>query len=192
MKRNSLWYLYIFICFSHILLLVSTVLKDDFVISDMTNRFSRIVLFTVIFLIFFFIFLKKELFKKKNYVLILLLLSFTVYIDSVGNYFNLYKGTNFDDWVHFLNPLVISICIFIYFFRIKSLKRNISILLGSSISLSLIAIWEIYEYWSDILLDTHLVIGLEDTSTDLTYGLFGVVVSLIFILLFKSSGSRSK
>ena len=44
-----------------------------------------------------------------------------------------------------------------------------------------------YEYWSDILLNTELVNGLEDTMTDLTYGVMGVLVGFVILRIWKKN-----
>ena len=109
-------------------------------------------------------------------------MSFPIFFDLLGNLLNWYdmgKLFNlfyFDDFVHFLFPLIL-------FFGINILYKNskakvVNILLTSSITLGLVTIWEIYEYWSDIFFKTTMVSGLEDTMTDITFGFVAILVGV--------------
>jgi len=157
---------------------------------DYTGRLTAIVVINSLLLTLYF---KRKYYKDLNRVLIVFLLNVIFFLDTLGNFWGLYDINGifavlwFDDFVHFVAPLLISIGIFRYFFTIKQYSKGISLVLASSISFGITALWEIYEYWSDRLFSTHMLKGgIDDTMIDLSVGLLGIFVFyFVFGLLLK-------
>lgn len=195
------WFGFIFSCIVHFGLLLLCLLFSLEIVNpeslgitnyllDYTGRLTTIVVINSLLLTLYF---KKKYYKDLNRVLIVFLLNVIFFLDTLGNFWGWYDINGifavlwFDDFVHFVAPLLISIGIFRYFFTIKQYSKGISLVLASSISFGITALWEIYEYWSDRLFSTQMLKGgIDDTMMDLSVGLLGIFVFyLVFGLLLK-------
>lgn len=195
------WFGFIFSCIVHFGLLLLCLLfslgivnPENFGITnyllDYTGRLTAIVVINSLLLTLYF---KRKYYKDLNRVLIVFLLNVIFFLDTLGNFWGLYDINGifavlwFDDFVHFVAPLLISIGIYRYLVNIKQYSKGISLVLASSISFGITALWEIYEYWSDRLFSTHMLKGgIDDTMIDLSVGLLGIFVFyFVFGLLLK-------
>jgi len=200
-RTKIYWFGFIFSCIVHFGLLLLCLLfslgivnPENFGITnyllDYTGRLTAIVVINSLLLTLYF---KKKYYKDLNRVLIVFLLNVIFFLDTLGNFWGLYDINGifavlwFDDFVHFVAPLLISIGIYRYLVNIKQYSKGISLVLASSISFGITALWEIYEYWSDRLFSTHMLKGgIDDTMIDLSVGLLGIFVFyFVFGLLLK-------
>lgn len=203
MRNNTkiYWYLFLLSCLIHFGLLFLCILFSFDLIQpeslgitkyllDYTGRLGAVVTINSILLIIFF---KKKYYKDLNRVLMVFLLNAIFFIDTLGNFWGWYDINGifailwFDDFVHFVVPILMSIGLLRYFFNIKEYSKGISLALASTISFGITGLWEIYEYWSDRLFDTKMLKGgIDDTMIDLSVGLLGILVFyLVFGLLLK-------
>ncbi len=200
-RTKIYWFGFIFSCIVHFGLLLLCLLfslgivnPENFGITnyllDYTGRLTAIVVINSLLLTLYF---KRKYYKDLNRVLIVFLLNVIFFLDTLGNFWGLYDINGifavlwFDDFVHFVAPLLISIGIYRYLVNIKQYSKGISLVLASSISFGITALWEIYEYWSDRLFSTHMLKGgIDDTMIDLSVGLLGIFVFyFVFGLLLK-------
>jgi len=200
------WFGFIFSCIVHFGLLLLCLLfslgivnPENFGITnyllDYTGRLTTIVVINSLLLI---LYVKKKYYKDLNRVLIVFLLNVIFFLDTLGNFWGWYDINGifavlwFDDFVHFVSPLLISIGIYRYLVNIKQYSNGISLVLASSISFGITALWEIYEYWSDRLFATQMLKGgIDDTMIDLSVGLLGIFVFyFVFGLLLKKRGDN--
>lgn len=195
-KTKILWGIFIFYTVIHLLLLPIALLYSKDIINlervGITKYFLNYIGRSILFLIFFSIFF--ILFKKKKYhidfdkVFILFLVSTSIFIDTLGNFIGWYDVNNivgvfwFDDLVHFIVPLLLTLALFWYLvFERKNSKKH-SILLAGSFIFSTSSLWEMFEYWSDRVAGTELLKGgIEDTFNDLTADLLGVLLCCIVL-----------
>jgi hypothetical protein len=195
MEKGLTKYIYFFFIFLQFLLLViSTALylgiQSDLFVTDVNtgSLVFRLVVF-ILFQIFLYVWLKKRI-EEKRLFNILSLLSFVVVLDGVGNIFGLYDipnilyGVQYDDILHFVIPGIMGFVGYLMFTDVKETK-NIPLVLSFLIVCSLISIWEIYEYWSDVIFQTTMVPGLSDTILDMTLGVGGCLLVLLGIKVFK-------
>ena len=200
-RTKIYWFGFIFSCIVHLGLLLLCLLFSLGVVNpeslgitnyllDYTGRLTAIVVINSLLLTLYF---KRKYYKDLNRVLIVFLLNVIFFLDTLGNFWGLYDINGifavlwFDDFVHFVAPLLISIGIYRYLVNIKQYSKGISLVLASSISFGITALWEIYEYWSDRLFSTHMLKGgIDDTMIDLSVGLLGIFVFyFVFGLLLK-------
>ena len=200
-RTKIYWFGFIFSCIVHFGLLLLCLLFSLGIVNpeslgitnyllDYTGRLTTIVVINSLLLTLYF---KKKYYKDLNRVLIVFLLNVIFFLDTLGNFWGWYDINGifavlwFDDFVHFVAPLLISIGIFRYFFTIKQYSKGISLVLASSISFGITTLWEIYEYWSDRLFSTQMLKGgIDDTMIDLSVGLLGIFVFyFVFGLLLK-------
>ena len=200
-RTKIYWFGFIFSCIVHFGLLLLCLLfslgivnPENFGITnyllDYTGRLTTIAVINSLLLTLYF---KRKYYKDLNRVLIVFLLNVIFFLDTLGNFWGLYDINGifavlwFDDFVHFVAPLLISIGIYRYLVNIKQYSKGISLVLASSISFGITALWEIYEYWSDRLFSTHMLKGgIDDTMIDLSVGLLGIFVFyFVFGLLLK-------
>ena len=205
-RTKIYWFGFIFSCIVHFGLLLLCLLFSLGIVSpeslgitkyllDYTGRLTAIVVINSLLLT---LYLKKKYYKDLNRVLIVFLLNVIFFLDTLGNFWGWYDINGifavlwFDDFVHFVAPLLISIGIFRYFFNIKQYSKGISLVLASSISFGITVLWEIYEYWSDRLFSTQMLKGgIDDTMIDLSVGLLGIFVFyFVFGLLLKKRGDN--
>ena len=190
-RTKIYWFGFIFSCIVHFGLLLLCLLFSLGIVNpeslgitnyllDYTGRLTTIVVINSLLLTLYF---KKKYYKDLNRVLIVFLLNVIFFLDTLGNFWGWYDINGifavlwFDDFVHFVAPLLMSIGIFRYFFTIKQYSKGISLVLASSISFGITALWEIYEYWSDRLFSTQMLKGgIDDTMIDLSVGLLGIFV----------------
>ena len=202
--RNSTkvyWFGFIFSCIVHFGLLLLCLLFSLGIVEpeslgitkyllDYTGRLTVIVVINSLLLV---LYSKRKHYLEINRVVIVFLLSLIFLLDSLGNFWGWYDIDGifvilwFDDFVHFVVPILISIGIFRYLFNIKQYSKGISLGLASTISFSITALWEIYEYWSDRLFYTQMLKGgIDDTMIDLSVGFLGILVFyFVFGLLLK-------
>jgi hypothetical protein len=167
------WFGFIFSCIVHFGLLLLCLLFSLEIVNpeslgitnyllDYTGRLTTIVVINSLLLILYF---KKKYYKDLNRVLIVFLLNLIFFLDTLGNFWGWYDINGifavlwYDDFVHFVAPLLISIGIYRYLVNIKQYSKDISLVLASSISFGITALWEIYEYWSDRLFSTQMLKG---------------------------------
>jgi len=202
--RNSTkvyWFGFIFSCIVHFGLLLLCLLFSLGIVEpeslgitkyllDYTGRLTVIVVINSLLLV---LYSKRKHYLEINRVVIVFLLSLIFLLDTLGNFWGWYDIDGifvilwFDDFVHFVVPILISIGIFRYLFNIKQYSKGISLGLASTISFSITALWEIYEYWSDRLFYTQMLKGgIDDTMIDLSVGFLGILVFyFVFGLLLK-------
>ncbi len=200
------WFGFIFSCIVHFGLLLLCLLFSLGIVNpeslgitnyllDYTGRLISIVVINSLLLALYF---KRKYYKDLNWVLIVFLLNVIFFLDTLGNFWGWYDINGifavlwFDDFVHFVAPLLISIGIYRYLVNIKQYSKGISLALASSISFGITALWEIYEYWSDRLFSTQMLKGgIDDTMIDLSFGLLGIFVFyFVFGLLLKKRGDN--
>ena len=205
-RAQIYWFGFIFSCIVHFGLLLLCLLFSLGIVNpeslgitnyllDYTGRLTTIVVINSLLLTLYF---KRKYYKDLNRVLIVFLLNVIFFLDTLGNFWGLYDINGifavlwFDDFVHFVAPLLISIGIYRYLVNIKQYSKGISLVLASSISFGITALWEIYEYWSDRLFSTHMLKGgIDDTMIDLSVGLLGIFVFyFVFGLLLKKRGDN--
>lgn len=197
MKNNSIKYIYyfllaiqtaiVFISLSLFLGIFNTgILFQDVNTSSMI---VRILIFLFLQLISYKV-LEEMNFKPNEIFTILILISISVISDAFGNIFGWYEmGTiigkvEYDDILHFLLPLLLTFSIEI--FLTKHFKKELISYVFSIATISfLICIWEIYEYWSDIIFHTTMLGDIHDTILDMTLGISGGILALILHILFK-------
>ncbi len=196
MGRRIFWYLFLLNCIIHFTLTPACVLFSLEILDlgrigitpYVLNYLDRLFLASILLLILLVISIKKKLYMDFNKVFILFLLTTTLMWDILGNFFGFYDVNGifgifwFDDVVHLITPAFLSIGITWYLYYFKNIKKNLSIILGGTISFSLSVLWELYEYWSDILFNTGMVKdGIRDTMMDLTDGLIGILLCMIIL-----------
>ena len=190
-RTKIYWFGFIFSCIVHFGLLLLCLLfslgivnPENFGITnyllDYTGRLTAIVVINSLLLTLYF---KRKYYKDLNRVLIVFLLNVIFFLDTLGNFWGWYDINGifailwFDDFVHIVAPLLISIGIYRYLVNIKQYSKGISLVLASSISFGITTLWEIYEYWSDRLFSTQMLKGgIDDTMIDLSVGLLGIFV----------------
>jgi len=186
----SFWYCYFFVCYFSLGIVEPESLGITKYLLDYTGRLTVIVVINSLLLI---LYSKRKHYLEINRVVIVFLLSLIFLLDTLGNFWGWYDIDGifvilwFDDFVHFVVPILISIGIFRYLFNIKQYSKGISLGLASTISFSITALWEIYEYWSDRLFYTQMLKGgIDDTMIDLSVGFLGILVFyFVFGLLLK-------
>ena len=191
-KKHFTWYLFILYCiFSVIFLILSILLATKSIdlsslgiTYHLGNFVVRNAMTTVLHIYIFFLFKKKGYMYNKSLTTVLCLFAFPIFFDLLGNLLDWYDMGRiwnlfyFDDFVHFLFPVLMYLGIYVLLSK-KISKWGLRTVLVSSVSMSLISIWEIYEYWSDVLFMTTMVSGIEDTIVDLTMGLAGILVGIL-------------
>ena len=194
-RKTILWYIYLFNCAFHLIILllsylysISIINLENFGITEyVTDYIPRIFIVVILFLISLSFIIKRKYYDDFDWLFILFLLSAPFFLDTIGNFWALYDVNGifgvfwYDDILHFIIPILISISFFHYLYKMRGYTKRLSILVSSTISLSLSTVWEIYEYSSDVLLGTDMVKGIADTMSDLSYALLGVCV---FYVLF--------
>lgn len=203
MKNSTkiFWFGFIFSCVVHFGLLLLCLLFSLGIVEPeslgitkyLLNYTGRLTVIVVVNSILLILYLKKRYCKEINRVLIVFLLSLIFLLDTLGNFWGWYDIDGifailwFDDFVHFIVPILISIGILRYLFNIKQYSKGISLVLASTISFGITGLWEIYEYWSDVIFSTEMLKGgIDDTMIDLSVGLLGILVFyLVFGLLLK-------
>ena len=195
-KRRIFWYLFLLNCIIHFVLVPLCILfsLDIFDLGEIgitpyvLNYLDRLVLASIFLLILLVIFIKRKLYKSFDKVFILFLFTSILMWDILGNFFGFYDVNGifglfwFDDVVHFITPALASIGIFWYLYIFKDIRKNLSIILGSTIAFSFSVLWELYEYWSDILLNTGMVKdGIRDTMMDITDGLISILFCIVLL-----------
>lgn len=200
-STKTFWFGFIFSCVVHFGLLLLCLLFSLGIVKpeslgitkyllNYTGRLTVIVGVNSLLLIWY---LTKRYYKEINRVLIVFLLSCIFFLDTLGNFWGWYDVNGifailwFDDFVHFVVPILMSIGIFRYLFNIKQYSKGISLVLASTISFGITGLWEIYEYWSDRVVKTEMLKGgIDDTMIDLSAGLLGILVFyFVFSLLLK-------
>ena len=156
--------------------------------SNSSSLIFRILLFFLLQYLFKTVFKKRGLEEKKIFT-ILTLISLAVIFDGLGNIFGWYEmggilgKIQYDDIMHLFLPLMLTLSLNILFRSI--LKKNSLSNILSITSLSfLICIWEIYEYWSDVLFHTTMLGDIHDTLLDMTLGILGGILALLLIRRF--------
>jgi len=200
MKRNIYWNIFLLVLLFHLVVLLLCILSiygflelsligtSDYVLAYV----PRIFLICILLLFCFFLFKRKEYYKDTYRTVALSLLSPIFFLDTLGNFYGWYDISSilkvfwYDDITHFLNPIFVSLSLYVYLSKIKKIEEEISLFLSILISFSLSTLWEIYEYWSDRFINTDMVKGgLDDTMQDLTSGLFGIVFFTVVMIIYQ-------
>ena len=139
--------------------------------------------------------------KKKEYcnvlaqTVLIFLCIFT--IDTCGNFFGWYSvGLSYsviwyDNMAHVVIPFLMVLCAYnLLHYQYKTVSKNLLILLASCISMSIGAVWEFFEYYSDLYLNTYMVGGLEDVETDLLYNSIGAIGGYLMLMFVTRKGKR--
>ncbi|MDK2973660.1 MAG: hypothetical protein PWP08_31 [Methanofollis sp.] len=112
-----------------------------------------------------------------------LLIALSLYLHLAGHVSDYYVvfSPYYDKIAHFVSSITVSILGFalvVLVDRYSSLQltRWMIVFFIVIFTMALGAFWEIYEYLFDILFQTELQHGLDDTMTDLIFDLFGAVI----------------
>lgn len=208
-KKQSIFDIYIVVFFLFILfatviasLMEYGVIKGDLgpihrYIGDFNSRLIVILVGLIIVMSLYFLRWRKKL---AGIEVILFLGSLSILSDALGNLFGFYAINEYygvwwyDKFVHFINPMLLTIGIFFFLSKIvwKSAEKRILILLSLTLMISIGSFWEIYEFFSDMLIGTSMVGGVEDSIGDLVWNSAGTIVGGIVICLFKYIGIKDK
>lgn len=136
-------------------------------------------------------FLVANYFVRKKYQsylpwYVLLVIASSTWLDAIGNFMNLYtKYVWWDDIAHFAGSLAVAVLIYSIFYVLRS-KNVINLndfhflLYVFSVAVLVTVVYELSEYFGDILFDMQRVGQGYDTSSDLTYDLLGPLSVAIF------------
>jgi len=128
---------------------------------------------------------------KKKYQIILpwfvaLAVVLGVWIDAIGNFAYFYSKYGWwDDFTHFIGSLALALILFYIFYQlnkkgiIKLGRFNLNLLVVS-VTMLLVALYEISEFIGDLLFNTQRIGARYDTASDLTYNLLGALL-VVFI-----------
>jgi len=174
------------------------ILPDDFgpFHRYITNFSGRVLLVSIIESLF--IYILYVLNKVKNIPFSIYFFIFLAFfgslIDNAGNLFGWfsvgkpYSIVWYDDFVHFSCAIIISISLFLIYYNYSvKIKLNSSdnVFLISALacltSFAIGTIFGVYEYYSDIYLNTYMVGGVEDAITDNVYDLGGAVFGFFLL-----------
>lgn len=161
-----------------------------------TNFSGRILLVSIIqsVIIYILYILKKERELSLPIYIFLSLGFLGLFIDNIGNLFGWYSvGKSYsiewyDDFAHFSCVVLMSIALFFLYYNYSvKLKLNSTnnILIISALacltSFALGTIFGIYEYYSDMYLNTYMVGGVQDAITDNVFDLAGAMVAFVIL-----------
>lgn len=206
-KENIFWFLFLLISGIHFVLLPLTILYSFNIISlewlgateYMKGYIFRLLSIVFVLVIVLLFAKKKKAWENTNQALILFFLSLGFLLDTLGNLWGFYdvQGVLFfpwyDDFAHFVVHILVAVSLLTYFLNIRGFSKKLSVLLSSSLSLSLIVLWELYEYFSDRLLGTTMVKNdLEDTMFDMVFGVLGTTVGCFLFFLFSKKQKEVK
>lgn len=119
-------------------------------------------------------------------------------LDAAGDFFHLYgKYSWWDQVVHFFIPAVVCFTLFIiinafwidkfkFSLLLKTGRLKLSLWLAATSAMSLSALYEIEEYAEDVLFHTNRLGPGADTANDLFCNLTGVLVTVLFVLIYYS------
>lgn len=204
MKKSLLKYIYYLLVAVQIAIVLISIylllgIFDTGILIKDVNTGSLIVriLIFLLFQLFCYIVLEKKNFKSNEIFSILILISVAVIFDAFGNIFGWYEmGTiiakiEYDDILHFFLPLLLTLAINI--FSKRSIKNLfVSYILSLTTISFFICIWEIYEYWSDVIFHTTMLGDIHDTILDMSLGISGGILALILHILFKGVQNELK
>lgn len=195
--KNIYKYIFILLFFIQIIILIISVLlllnilhTNTFFITANTFSLSLRLIVYIPFLIILYRFLLKKAVSKENRYSILILLLFPIILDALGEILGWYYldriilDIQYDDILHFLSPIFLTISLSILFNSLLKIKTFTNILTLTSLSF-LICIWEIYEYWNDYFFKTTMSPNLHDTILDMTLGIIGGVFAILFLKVNK-------
>jgi hypothetical protein len=112
-----------------------------------------------------------------------------VEVDALGNYFRMYGSKfgplQYDEFAHMTIQVLVTPLI-VYLLR-KAVERagqdlslGFSTLFAGAIIFSLSAFYEVIELWDELYFGGHRIWTTRDTSTDLQFDLFGIIVGSVF------------
>ncbi|NMC08825.1 hypothetical protein GYA44_00655 [Candidatus Microgenomates bacterium] len=201
--KNIFWYLFLFYFLVHLVLFPicffytnQTIDLESFGISEYVKDYlSRICSTLLTFTFLLLLSLKKKFYLDKNRSFILFLLTTILFFDTLGNFFGWFDVNGilrflwFDDVIHFFSPILVSLSCIWYLYVVEKNEKYLSLVTASCVALTLSSIWEIYEYWSDRVYKTEMLKGgIEDTMSDMTAGLLGVIFfSICFCIVTRKS-----
>ena len=85
--------------------------------------------------------------------------------------------------MHSIGPLIIFISSHMLLVNRFSYTNDKSRLISLVVALSLILLWELYEYSSDLIFHTKMVLGSKDTIRDLIYGTGAIITGFLMTYL---------
>lgn len=173
---------YIYIAISLLLLAVLYALKN-------TSYFARASSFIASFVAFFIIDALFNLrFRNRHYLIF-------IFIATTGILFSplYWIYPSYDKVLHFISPLLICILVYYLVYKIQEINFSTKLFLTVSIVVSLIAFWEVFEFFLDKAYNLNMqgvwirdVTGMEkismimdrndDTMVDMILGIAGSVV----------------
>ncbi len=200
-------FLKIFIIVSWIFTLISLgiclIMENGFLPDDfgpchryITNFSGRVLLVSIIESLFVYVLYGLKKVEKMSFsIYIFIFLGFLgSLIDNAGNLFGWFSVDKpysivwYDDFVHFSCAIIVSISLFfIYYNYSVKIKLNSSdnIFLISALacltSFAMGTMFGIYEYYSDMYLNTYMVGGVEDAITDNLFDLSGAAVAFFLL-----------
>ncbi|MBP7820424.1 MAG: hypothetical protein KA027_03485 [Candidatus Methanofastidiosum sp.] len=177
------------------ILLLLNIFNTSYLFKD--SNTSSLILRIILYLFFQLvgkIVLERKGFEQKRIYSILALISISIILDELGYIFGWYEMggilgiIQYDDILHFFLPMILTISLNIMFLDFLK-KKNLSNILSITTLSFLISIWEIYEYWSDRILKTTMFGDIHDTILDMTLGIFGGIIAIILLRIFKGSNN---
>lgn len=177
------------------ILLLLNIFNTSYLFKD--SNTSSLILRIILYLFFQLVFkivLERKGFEQKRIYSILALISISIILDGLGYIFGWYEMggilgiIQYDDILHFFLPMILTISLNIMFLDFLK-KKNLSNILSITTLSFLISIWEIYEYWSDRILKTTMFGDIHDTILDMTLGIFGGIIAIILLRIFKGSNN---
>ena len=117
-------------------------------------------------------------------------------LDAFGDFFHLYgRFSWWDQVVHYGVSVIASFVLFSiisafwidkfkFSLLFKSGRLKLALLLSSSITMSLSALYEIEEYLEDLIFHTNRLGPGTDTANDLSFNLLGVLTTVVFITVY--------
>lgn len=117
-------------------------------------------------------------------------------LDAFGDFFHLYgRFTWWDQLVHFGVSAIVAFVLFSiisafwidkfkFSLLFKSGRLKLALLLSSTITISLSALYEIEEYIEDLIFHTNRLGPGADTANDLSCNLLGVLATVVFVYFY--------
>ena len=154
-----------------------------------TNYFFRASAFIASFFLFWFVDMTFNLrFRNRHYLIMLFITTTGILFSPLYWIYPLY-----DKVLHFFNPILFCIIVFYFINRVKGISFSVKLFLTFSVTVSMLAMWELVEFSLDWMYDFKLqgvwlrdVTGMEkinlimdrndDTMIDLGLGVLGSLV----------------
>ncbi|HOU76020.1 MAG TPA: hypothetical protein PK957_02775 [Candidatus Dojkabacteria bacterium] len=167
-----------------------------------SNFSARLIIVLVGLVIVLSLYFKKWREKIKSIEPILFLVTLALLSDALGNLFGYYAVNEYygvwwyDKFVHFINPALLTIGIYLFLSKIafgnEKMNNKVFLLLSVTLMISVGALWEISEYFSDKLIGTWMVGGIDDSMWDLFWNTVGTITGGIAICTVKHLKFKDK